>query len=135
MPRKAKVNREKLAELVKQGMGVTQITDYFIKEGVTVSKQAISQAIKKLPNQPETNPNHRQDGLTWDTVQEKMFKTFQQAKTVEQLADENWRLRNRVAALEAQIKGLEEDQRVKRQYQLAVQQGDLPEALLAGGKK
>jgi len=149
MTRPVKINKEEVLERLKTGE-----TDRAIAEVVGCKWQYVQQlrlgftreglldgTIKRKgrPRKAETPREavaikHRRDDYGWDEIQQAVWKAFEQARMFDEIKEENWRLKNRVAELEAINKKQEKDLQWKREYENARLQGTLPAPLRAGGK-
>lgn len=142
------IPREEALPLFKQGMGDVEVATYFTEKGKRISKQGIRLIRLELEKEGILEGRTRRRGrrpkvaevkrgdnaYSFDQIQEAVLKTFRQAMSAEELAEENNKLRNINAAQQITIKGLENDLKEVREYNLLRQQGKLPTPLTAGGK-
>lgn len=135
MGRPAKVDDVICEQLIKEGKTDTEIAAYFEvkRQAIAPHRKKIEQRIRDDSSKTEiaiTKPKVKRENYTWTEIQEAIVQTFQQAKRAEELADENWRLRNRNAGLENALAEEREKTKSSQEYELLIKQGKIPTPLI-----
>lgn len=110
------------------------LIQFYDRAGIKPERASTSQGVQVEKASVAGVKRAGRSTYTWSEHQEALLKTFLQAKEAERLAEENWRLRNQVAAFKDALNKKDKQLRSSQEYELLVKQGQIPAPLTAGRK-